>query len=56
MEDYEYFALLESRGGGDFVKEIAKDAVPTWGSWDQDTDRLLERRRLLAREIMRHGD
>ncbi len=56
MEDYEYFALLESRGGGDFVKKIARDAVPTWGSWDQDTDRLLERRRLLAREIMRHGD
>ena len=56
MEDYEYFVLLENRGGEDIVKQIVKNAVPTWGSWDQDTDRLLERRRMLAREILRLGD
>ena len=56
MEDYEYFVLLENRGGGDIVEEIVRKAVPTWGSWDQDTHRLLERRRMLAREILRRGD
>ena len=56
MEDYEYFVLLKNRGGADIVEEIVKNAVPTWGSWDQDTHRLLERRRKLAREILRRGD
>jgi hypothetical protein len=56
MEDYEYFVLLENRGGGDIVAEIVRNAVPTWGSWDQDTQRLLDRRRRLAQEILRRGD
>ena len=56
MEDYEYFVLLEKRGGEDIIEEIVKSAVPTWGSWDQDTDRLLERRRTIANEILRLGD
>ena len=56
MEDYEYFVLLENRGGGDIVDEIVKSAVPTWGSWDQNTQRLIERRRTLAREILKRGD
>ena len=56
MEDYEYFVLLKNRGGEDIVKEIVKDAVPTWGSWDQDTQRLLERRRKIALEILQRGN
>lgn len=56
MEDYEYFVLLEHRGGGDIVKEILMEAVPTWGSWDQDTNCLLERRRVIAREILQRSD
>jgi hypothetical protein len=53
MQDYEYFALLESLGGGDVVADIVREAVPTWGSWDQDTGHLLERKRRLAEEILK---
>ena len=56
MEDYEYFVLLKNRGGEGMIEEIVKDAVPTWGNWDQDTDRLLERRRKIANEILRLGN
>ena len=56
MEDYEYFVLLKNRGGEDLLEEIVKNAIPTWGSWDQDTDRLLERRRTIANEILLLGD
>lgn len=52
MEDYEYFVLLEERGGGDLVKEIVRDAVPTWGTWDQNPSRLEDRRRRLAEAIL----
>jgi hypothetical protein len=53
MEDYEYFTLLEKRRGKDTVAEIVCQAVPTWGTWDQDPYRLLELRNRLAREILR---
>ncbi len=56
MEDYEYFVLLEQRGGADVVEELVRNAVPTWGSWDNDTQRLLDRRRTLAHEILRRGE
>jgi hypothetical protein len=56
MEDYEYFVLLENLGGGDIVKDIVKAAVPTWGSWDKNANRLSERRRILAREILKRSD
>jgi len=56
MEDYEYFVILESRGGRETVDEIVRTAVPTWGAWQQDPYRLLELRRRLAEEILkRHG-
>jgi len=55
MEDYEYFALLEARGGADKVDEIVKTAVPTWGRWDQDPLRLEALRRRLAVEILAHA-
>jgi len=53
MEDYEYFVLLEQRGGRALVDEIVRTAVPTWGSWNQDPYRLLELRERLAAEILR---
>jgi hypothetical protein len=53
MEDYEYFVLLEKRGGGAVVDEIVRSAVPTWGTWNQDPRRLLGLRERLAREILR---
>jgi hypothetical protein len=52
MEDYEYFALLEQRGGKDAVEAIVREAVPAWGTWDQDPYRLLELRRRLAEAIL----
>jgi glycosyl hydrolase family 123 len=52
MEDYEYFVLLEARGGKDLVDRTVREAVPTWGSWDQDPYRLLELRRQLAEAIL----
>ena len=55
MEDYEYFILLKNLGGEDKAEEIVKKAVPTWGSWDQDTHRILERRSMLAREILKRA-
>ncbi|MCX5645882.1 MAG: DUF4091 domain-containing protein [Phycisphaerae bacterium] len=36
MEDYGYFTLLEKAKGKEAVDEIARAAVPTWGTWDQD--------------------
>jgi len=53
MEDYEYFALLDARGGRDAVERIVRAAVPTWGSWQQDPYRLLELRAQLAEEILK---
>ena len=53
MEDYEYFVLLQQRAGRQAVDEIVRQAVPTWGTWDRNPYRLLELRKLLAREILR---
>lgn len=52
MEDYEYFALLAERGGAGKVDELVRDAVPAWGSWDQDGAHLQQRRRALAEAIV----
>jgi len=54
MEDYEYFALLDKRRCSAVVDEIIRSAVPTWGTWNQDPHRLLELRKALAMEILRH--
>ncbi|HOZ49039.1 MAG TPA: DUF6067 family protein [Candidatus Hydrogenedentes bacterium] len=52
MEDYEYFVVLENLGGKEAVEAIVREAVPTWGSWNQDTDTLPALRRRLAGEIL----
>jgi hypothetical protein len=56
MEDYEYFVILEKRAGREIVDEIVRAAVPTWGAWVQDPNRLLELRRRLADEILRQAN
>lgn len=53
MEDYEYFAILEQRGGTQTVADLVRDAVATWGTWRQEASRLIELRQKLAEEIMR---
>jgi len=55
MEDYEYFTLLEKRGGKAIVDEVVRSAVPTWGTWNQDPHQLLTLRERLAKEIMKAG-
>ena len=52
MEDYEYFALLDARGERDTVDKIVRAAVPTWGTWKQDTTQILLLRRQLAEAIL----
>lgn len=53
MEDYEYFVLLSQRGGEETARDIVRQCVPTWGSWDSDPMRILERRKQLAAEILK---
>lgn len=53
MEDYEYFVLLEQRGGRDAVDAIVREAVPTWGAWKSDPEAFPALRERLAEEILR---
>jgi hypothetical protein len=55
MEDYEYFALLEERGGLEAVEAIVREAVPTWGTWNSAPHALPKLRQRLAEEIVRRG-
>lgn len=53
MEDYEYFALLESLGGTEAVDAIVREAVPTWGNWKSGPAILPALRERLAEEILK---
>ncbi len=55
MEDYEYFVILEERGGADVVEAVVREAVPTWGTWDQDPEALPRLRARLAEEIVKRA-
>lgn len=52
MEDYEYFALLEKAKGKEAATEIVRAIVPTWGTWDQDSEHLLKARERTAQAIL----
>ena len=52
MEDYEYFAILDARGEADKVESIIREAVPTWGTWNQDGAQIEALRRRLAGMIV----
>jgi hypothetical protein len=51
MEDYEYFALLETRGGTESVEAAVHEAVPTWGTWKQGPEVLPSLRARLAEAL-----
>ena len=52
MEDYEYFALLEQRGGAEAVRRIVDKIAPNWWEYSRDPRALLEARRELAAAIL----
>jgi hypothetical protein len=52
MEDYEYFALLEQRGGAETVQSIVDRIAPTWWGYTRDPQALLDARRELAEAIV----
>jgi hypothetical protein len=52
MEDYEYFALLEQRGGAEAVQQIVDRIAPNWWEATRDPQALLDARRELAEAIM----
>ncbi len=51
LEDYEYFAILEKEGYGDFVKEMVDEICPEWWDFTQDPETLLKVREQLAMKI-----
>ncbi|MEW6236021.1 MAG: glycoside hydrolase domain-containing protein [Candidatus Omnitrophota bacterium] len=52
MEDYEYFQILDRQGKQELVQQIVTQAVPTWGTWNQNPMQLLELRKKLAEAIL----
>jgi hypothetical protein len=42
LEDYEYFAILEAKGEGDFVKEMVNAVCPEWWDYTEDPETLLK--------------
>jgi hypothetical protein len=52
MEDYEYFALLEQRGGAERCRALSTASRPTWWEYTRDPQALLDARRELAEAIM----
>jgi len=51
LEDYEYFALLEKAGHGDFVKEMVNRICPEWWDYTQDPESVFKVREQLALKI-----
>ena len=51
LEDYEYFALLEGYGEGDFVKEMVNRVCPEWWDYTKDPEVLFRIREQLALKI-----
>jgi hypothetical protein len=51
LEDYEYFAILESMGQKEFVKEMVDAVCPEWWNSTKDPEVLLKVREQLAMKI-----
>lgn len=51
LEDYEYFAILESLGQEEFVKEMVDAVCPEWWDFTKDPETLLKIREQLAMKI-----
>jgi hypothetical protein len=52
MEDYEYFVLLEQRGGAQAVQRIVDRIAPSWWDYTREPQALLDARRELAQAIL----
>ncbi len=52
MEDYEYFAVLDQRGGSDAVRRVVDRVAPTWWEYTRDPQQLVDARRELAEAIL----
>ena len=52
LEDYEYFAILEKLGQGEFVKNMVDRIAPQWWDFTTDGDSLLKIREKLAQKIV----
>lgn len=53
MEDYEYFALLESLAGPEAVQEIVDRIAPNWWDYTRDPQAIQTARQALAERILR---
>jgi len=53
MEDYEYFVILDERGGGDVVEDIVDSIAPSWWEFTRDPEDYRRARTRLAEEIVR---
>ena len=51
LEDYEYFAILDSMGEGVFVREMVDAVCPEWWDFTKDPETLLRVREQLAMRI-----
>ncbi len=51
LEDYEYFAILESKGYKNFVKEMVSEICPEWWDFTKDPEMLFKIREQLAMKI-----
>ena len=51
LEDYEYFAILEEKGQGAYVKEMVDTICPEWWDFTKDPEALLKVREKLAMKI-----
>lgn len=56
LEDYEYFAILDKRGEGAFVKDMVDQICQEWWDFTRDPEKLLEVREKLALKIESLGD
>lgn len=52
LEDYEYFAILDRAGQGQFVKDIVNEICPEWWTCKGSPERLLKVREKLAEKII----
>ncbi len=51
LEDYEYFAILDKDGQGEFVREMIDEISPEWWNIKMDPELLLRVREKLAEKI-----
>ena len=51
LEDYEYLAILDKAGEGEFVREMVHQVCPEWWDFTKDPDQLLGIREQLAQRI-----